>query len=197
MEISIAYQLFVSGASALMGLFLGAIYDIVRISRAIFGIRYVNKFTYHLKEIKLPLIKNPLLIERKRNKVLSNIFIFVTDIIYFLVITLIMMVFVYYINDGIVRWYIFAGAFLGMLLYYFTVGKLVISVSEYIVFFIKTTLSYLTWIFLWIISPALRFLKGIFSKIKQKLSTVKSKTNKTKKGLKIKENIYKIGKNAN
>lgn len=143
MEISFASQFLVALISVVLGLFLGALYDVIRIIRALFGISYVNKFTGKLKGIRLPFIKNPLTKEKRGARAFENIVIFITDILYFLIVTLIMMVYIYHINSGTVRWYIFLGAILGLLLYYVTLGRLVISISEYIVFFLKVAFSYL------------------------------------------------------
>ena len=168
MQIFLADQLRVTLLSILLGLGLGALYDIVRIFRTLLGVVYVNRFTDKLKKIKLPLIINPLLRQGKQRRIAENIMIFLTDILYFLTVTFVMIIYVYYVNSGIVRWYIFAGAIFGMLTYYVFVGKLVISVSECIAFFLKVVFLYLAF---FISRPFLllyRKIKPYFQKIKSR-----------------------------
>ena len=191
MQIFLADQLRVTLLSILLGLGLGALYDIVRIFRTLLGVVYVNRFTDKLKSIKLPLIKNPLLRERKKRRIAENIMIFITDILYFLTVTFVMIIYVYYVNSGIVRWYIFAGAIFGMLTYYVFVGKLVISVSECIAFFLKVVFLYLAF---FISRPFLllyRKIKPYFQKIK---SIKKNNKKSVEKIEKHRCQLYKMGK---
>lgn len=194
MEISIVDQLIVSAMSLVLGIVFGAIYDIVRIWRTFLGIDYESKGVERLRRLKFPLIKNPLTKKEKQGKLAQGIVLFITDIIYFLAITIIMIIFVYYVNSGVVRWYIFIGAMLGLLIYYFTVGKIVISVSEYIKFGIKVVMSYLVYFILRPFAPIVNFLKTKFIKIREKIS-IRKETKKPKIELKNRKNVYKIGKN--
>ena len=73
MQIFLADQLRVTLLSILLGLGLGALYDIVRIFRTLLGVVYVNRFTDKLKKIKLPLIINPLLRQGKQRRIAENI----------------------------------------------------------------------------------------------------------------------------
>lgn len=191
MEISFAEQLLVALNSVLLGLGLGAFYDLIRIVRVLLGVSYVNKFNLRLKNIRLPLIKNPLNSDRKKKKIAEGIMIFITDIVYFFVATLVMTIYTYHINFGIVRWYIFAGAIVGVLFYYVTLGKLVISISECIAFFTKVAFLYLVYF----ISRPFSFLyvkiKPCFLKIK--LLKIKHKKSENKI-LKCRAELYKIGK---
>ncbi|MBQ3040991.1 MAG: spore cortex biosynthesis protein YabQ [Clostridia bacterium] len=194
MEISIVDQLIVSAMSLVLGIVFGAIYDIVRIWRTFLGIDYESKGVERLRRLKFPLIKNPLTKKEKQGKLAQGIVLFITDIIYFLAITIIMIIFVYYVNSGVVRWYIFIGAMLGLLIYYFTVGKIVISVSEYIKFGIKVVMSYLVYFILRPFAPIVNFLKTKIIKIREKIS-IRKETKKPKMELKNRKNVYKIGKN--
>ena len=194
MEISIVDQLIVSAMSLVLGIVFGAIYDIVRIWRTFLGIDYESKGVERLRRLKFPLIKNQLTKKEKQGKLAQGIVLFITDIIYFLAITIIMIIFVYYVNSGVVRWYIFIGAMLGLLIYYFTVGKIVISVSEYIKFGIKVVMSYLVYFILRPFAPIVNFLKTKIIKIREKIS-IRKETKKPKIELKNRKNVYKIGKN--
>lgn len=173
MEVSLIQQLTVSLYSVIMGAVFGLIYDIFRISRIFFGINYVNRFTEKIKNIKLPLIENPMIRESKiRNESFKSVVVGIGDILYFTVITPIAVIFVYHFNNGNVRWYIIAGIAIGFTVSYFTVGKIIISVSEYIVFFIKIFFSYVSY---FILSPLKRAFLFLFGKTKKFLGFLKSK----------------------
>lgn len=195
MDVSIASQLTSALISAILGLCLGALYDIIRIWRALLGIRYVNKFTRRLKEIRLPLIKNPLSKSKKENKIAENIIMLITDILYFLLVTFVMMIFIYHINSGIVRWYIFAGVIIGFFIYYFTLGKIVISFSEYVVFGIKTIRSYLFFFISRPFLPISRKIKNILPKLKYKIKEKRAKKKINKIPQDKRKELMKIGKN--
>ena len=176
MQIFLADQLRVTLFSILIGVALGALYDVVRIFRTSLGVVYVNRFTDKLKGIKLPLIKNPLLRQEKKRRIAENVMIFITDILYFLVATFVMMVYVYYVNSGVARWYIFVGSVLGIFAYYVSIGKLVISISECISFFIKVLISYLAF---FISRPFLL----LYRKLKPCFEKIKSRKKKNKKSI--------------
>lgn len=172
---SITDQVVTTLFSALLGITLGALYDVIRISRAIFGIVYKNRFTEKLKLLKLPLIENPINYAKKSGKIKESVVLFLTDVIYFLIVTFVMIIFVYHVGDGVVRWYIFAGVMSGIMLYYFTLGKIVISISEYITFFIRVFLKYVIFFMTRPIAFLFKYLKIFKFKIKK---SIKNKINK-------------------
>ena len=106
---------------------------------------------------------------------------FITDILYFLVITPIFMIFLYHQNNGIVRWFILFGAILGFLLYYFTLGKLIISVSEYIAFAVKVVFMHIIFFISRPFVPIARFIKTKISKIKASVKNAISRSKEKKK----------------
>lgn len=173
MEVSIGNQLLIAVYSLLYGVVLGAVYDAFRIGRIFFGINYVNRFTGHIKCIKLPLISNPMLNDAiGKSQRYKNTVVFIGDVLYFVLITPPSTVFVYAFNNGNVRWYLFFGIVAGFATYYFTVGRLVISVSEYIVFSVKVLFSYVAYFTVRPIKKAANFL---FSKIRKAACYIKSK----------------------
>lgn len=173
MEVSLTQQLAVTLYSVLAGAVFGLLYDVLRISRIFLGINYVNKFTEKIKDIKLPLIENPMMrTTKKRKEKFKKIAVGIGDILYFIIITPIAVVFTYHVNNGSIRWYLVFGMAAGFTLYYFTLGKIIISVSEYIVFFIKTVFSYLSYFILRPIKRGALFLLG---KIKKLFVFIKSK----------------------
>lgn len=193
MEVSLIQQLTVTLYSVLAGVVFGLLYDVLRISRIFLGINYVNKFTEKIKDIKLPLIDNPMRrTTKKREEKFKAVAVGIGDILYFLIITPIAVVFTYHVNNGSIRWYLVFGMAAGFALYYFTLGKIIISVSEYIVFFIKTVFSYLSYL---ILRPIKRGALFLFGKIKKLFVFIKSKIPKIqfkiKKRAKEKKNTPK------
>ena len=193
MEVSLIQQLTVTLYSVLAGVIFGLLYDVLRISRIFLGINYVNKFTEKIKDIKLPLIENPMMRTTKnREEKFKKIAVGIGDILYFLIITPIAVVFTYHVNNGSIRWYLVFGMAAGFTLYYFTLGKIIISVSEYIVFFIKTVFSYLSYL---IIRPIKRGALFLLGKIKKLFVFIKSKIPKIqfkiKKRAKEKKNVQR------
>jgi hypothetical protein len=191
MEVSFSEQINVALMSVVLGLAFGAIYDDVRIFRTLLGVSYVNKFSDRLKKVKLPFIKNPYNFQKSKRKIAENVMVFVTDMAYFLVITAVMIVYTYHVNSGIVRWYIFGGAIVGILLYYVTLGRLIISVSECIAFFIRAFFLYIAF---FLSKPFLI----LCLKTKPYFKKIKSTKNKDKKSNQKTSNrrveLYKLGK---
>ena len=123
MEISLAHQFTVALLSVILGLLLGLLYDCVRITRCLFGIEYKGIIFKRLQ---------PQHSIKSIGKVYESLLMGITDLIYFALCGIIMSIFVYFVNSGNVRWYIFLGAGVGFFLYYVTVGRMVISLSSVI-----------------------------------------------------------------
>ena len=134
MEVSMLEQLFIFLESVLIGAFLGVVYDFVRSVKTCLGVPYTTKLTEKLKGIRFKYIRNPLV---KKPSGFNGVITFISDIIYFLIATLVLMVFLYYKNNGIVRWYVFLGAIIGMLIYYVSIGKLIGMGIEVLFFFAR------------------------------------------------------------
>ena len=127
MEISLTHQFVVLLSSIAFGMLLGLLYDCVRIVRCLCGIQYK-------RPIKLFKVRSG---EKRVGKLYESIVMGITDLLYFLIAAVIMCVFVYFINNGKVRWYIYSGSAVGFALYYFTIGKIVISLSSIIAYGIR------------------------------------------------------------
>ena len=133
---SFVHHITVSVLAFLLGAFFGAVYDVIRIIRLFFGIRNYNVFekigkTYIRKFEE----------EKKIGKVYESIVVGVTDLIFFAIISIFMMIFVHLANSGIVRWYIYVMAVLGFISYYKTIGKVVLSLFVPIVYYVKKAVS--------------------------------------------------------
>lgn len=131
--IVILYQLQITLYALVLGLFFGVLYDVLRITRMLAGITPV-----HVKHIswigRLPV--------RRIGKIgkgpLSQLlFVHLLDIIYGLCTGACFCIFLYALNNGRFRWYLLLGCALGFLAYYFSVGKLVLYLSGYIVAFLR------------------------------------------------------------
>lgn len=130
-------------ASFLFGVVLGGFYDLLRISRVLLGInRYTDaasapafcpRFCKPSREKKL----------RPAGRVLQNGILVVQDVLFCLVAGMLIAILLFSQNNGEFRWFVPVGLAIGFASYYFTVGKLVITASEYIVFALKTAFLYL------------------------------------------------------
>ncbi len=102
----------------------------------------------------------------------KNIAIFIQDVLYFLVCSPLLFVFMLNTTDGKVRIYIFVGAFLGFLLYYFTLGMLIRKISIFIINIIKLGLRK---IYRYILYPVFKFMHFILKSIKKFLKHLQNK----------------------
>ncbi len=128
-------QLFFTALYAIVvGIVLGVLYDVFRIQRISMSRDY--HFTVMRKRENnsktLNLLTNFLLSDK-----LKSVIIFIEDVAFFVLSAVIVIIFIYQSNSGIIRWFELSGAVLGFILYYFTVGRLVVSLSEYIIFAVR------------------------------------------------------------
>lgn len=123
------------------GLILGVVNDLNRIIRVFCGVKYSEKRFGKLYELVLPVVRRPLI--RKENnfhKKALAVLIFFQDIAFFIFASVGIILLNYEFNEGRFRFFVVIAVILGFLLYYFTVGKVVMTVSEGIAFFVKATL---------------------------------------------------------
>ena len=143
---SLAYMLLLS---FLLGATLGAIYDAVRIIRVFFALGEGSKSKFALsamEKLKLPWLDKEKLIKKiakKKKRVALPLVFFVLDFFYALLCGCAFILLEYYANDGTPRAFSFFGVLLGFLLYYFTLGRLVLAISERIAFAVRIVLAYL------------------------------------------------------
>ncbi len=127
--------------SFLFGAFLGILNDASRIVRVFFGVRYGGKSVRSLYTRDLPIIHRPLSGE-ERGKIgqgALSVLIFFQDLFLFIFAGVGCVLLHYEYNSGRFRFFSLPAIVLGFLLYYFTVGKLIMALSERIVFVIKAT----------------------------------------------------------
>ena len=168
MEILIKNQLITALFSVFIGIAIGVIYDIFKIFRILSGLDFSNKFQEKIEALALPVIKKIKIKKEKKLSIKDKILYFWWDLLFFIAITPIMLIFIYATSSGVVRWYIIGGAFLGYIIYYLTVSRLISVMCEYIAFIIKIIFAY-----------AIHFLKLPFKKLmlalKRKIISFKKK----------------------
>ena len=119
--------------SALIGILIGMIYDVFRILRA----------------------ATPDIIKGTRAE---TVIVFFEDILFWLIASVVFIIFIYYANKGHTRLIMIADAALGFLAYYFTLGRLVMLCSGYIIKAVRYFLKLLRKIF---INPLIFVLTGV------------------------------------
>lgn len=131
-----------------VGAGVGLIYDGIRLSRAIVGIRYTDRLSRRFSTVHFPLIgilpqkEAP---QRKRREFFISLYVAMGDVLFFLLASVATVVYLYHANDGIVRWYLLSGLFLGFLLYYVTVGKITVNLFEVITLAFRVLLAYVAY----------------------------------------------------
>ena len=120
-----------------LGIAFGVLYDVFRITRVMLGTEYkgAKKSSDFLYSKKYPLIGS--IKKKKSKKALLNIAVIRGDLVYCFLIGICLCIFFYYTNDGEVRPGALVVVFLGFLLYYNTIGRIVIFFAETICILLK------------------------------------------------------------
>ncbi|MBQ8207736.1 MAG: hypothetical protein IJZ89_03270 [Clostridia bacterium] len=148
-----------------LGLCLGALYDVFRITRVMFGVSYGGKSADHLYSREYPLIGK---LKRKKSLVhrrFLDIIIAVGDVFFCLIAGSAFSVFIYYTNDGIFRFQAFAAAVFGFFVYYKTLVSIIIFFAEIICICLKI----ITKIFLYTIAFPFKIMYNIFITLVRKV----------------------------
>ena len=167
--------------SFLLGAFLGILNDVSRIVRVFFGVRYGGPSFRSLYARELPIIHRPLSV-KERGKISDgalSVLIFFQDLFLFAFAAVGCVLLHYEYNSGRFRFFSLPAMVLGFLLYYFTVGKLIMALSERIVFAIKAILLIVGSILMRPILAFCRFFNKKLTKIAKKFRKVIA--NRTKK----------------
>lgn len=106
--------------------------------------------------------------------------IILEDVLFFIVSAVITYLFMLSTIYGQVRGFIIIGETMGFVIYYFTIGKLVISASKVIINIVKKILILLFKIF---ILPFIKIFKFIFKKINRKRIAINQKIRKVNKNI--------------
>lgn len=139
MEISPIKLAFLLLFSFLLGLKIGIFYDANRIIRVFCGRKYSKGTFDKLYGLKLPFIRRQVV--RKNSSKLSDFaqktIEAVGDVMCVIATTVGVLVLNYSYNSGRFRFFTVLGALAGFLVYYFTVGKLIMLISEPTVILVK------------------------------------------------------------
>jgi len=119
MEVFIVDQIKTLAESCILGLIFGAGYDIIKIIRLLCGIVSCSGCE-SAKHGRIPFV----------------IFL-VTDLAYMILITFTYSVFLYHNNNGVFRFYLFTACLCGFILYYRTIGRLVMYMADTIINILK------------------------------------------------------------
>ncbi len=156
--------------SFFFGILLGILNDVNRIVRVFFGVSYSQKSFRSLYARDLPLIHRPL-VRREQGKVKKgalSVLIFFQDLLLLTVGGVGTVLLQYQYNSGRFRFFCLPAMILGFVLYYFTVGRGVMLISEAIVFVLRAT-------FLILASCILRPFVKIFRIFVKKIKKIKKK----------------------
>lgn len=167
--------------SFLFGAFLGILNDVSRIVRVFFGVRYGGTSFRSLYARDLPIIHRPLS-TRERGKIgdgALSVLIFFQDLFLFVFAAVGCVLLHYEYNSGRFRFFSLPAMVIGFLLYYFTVGKLIMALSERIVFVIKAIILIVGSILMRPILAFCRFFNKKLTKTAKKFRKVIA--NRTKK----------------
>ena len=149
------------------GAVCGVLNDVNRLVRVLFGVRYRKDSLKGLYKIKLPIVGRSLseIKESRLKRLLLPVIIFVQDVFLFLFFSVGVVMINYYFNDGRVRIYTPIVAICGFLIYYFTLGRLVLYFSEALAFALRG----IFFVFLSIFYRPIRFFVDFLVKIIKKM----------------------------
>lgn len=141
MEISQSVYGLVFIYSLIIGALLGIVYDIFRIQRITMA-----SDVKHLQIIK-------------------DIIIFIEDIIFSVISAVVIIIMIFHVNNGRIRWFALFGAGIGFLIYYHTAGRIVMICSERIIAFIRYCIRmikrFIYKFFIYPIISAVKFIAGL------------------------------------
>lgn len=143
MEISPYMLMLLLIYSFVFGMSAGVFNDINRITRAMMGVKYSGKAFERLYRIELPFVGRLSSSgkEKRLKRTVESAVIFLQDILLFAYLGCGTVILNYYLNRGQLRLYTIAAMAVGFAIYYFTLGRLVIFLSEGIIFFIRAALK--------------------------------------------------------
>lgn len=132
MEISPIKIFYMVAASVFLGICAGALNDLNRIVRMLFGQTYGKSGFGSLYNIKLPISRRQLGEMRKypQKRGAFYVVVFFQDVILFFASAVGISLLNYYFNNGRARIFTPVAVIIGFLIYYFTVGKLILYLSD-------------------------------------------------------------------
>ena len=140
MDISQAALAWLYLYALLLGIGLGLVYDLLRITRVFLGAHYSRRAARRLQEISLPLLRAR---KKKTESRALGLVIFLEDLLFCLFAAVAIILLFYEANRGKIRFPALLCVGVGFLLYRSTLGRLVMLFSEVIAFAIETAGRYL------------------------------------------------------
>lgn len=129
-------------ASFFFGAVAGVLYDTVRLQRVLLGIcRYSSAEAAPVFRPKFCRARRKKPKSERRRKA-EALLLAVQDIVFCICVGAMVAVLLFYRNEGEFRGFVLVGVVLGFTAYYFTVGKLIVWGSEYVIFALRTALLY-------------------------------------------------------
>ena len=128
---------------------LGGVWDVFRITRVFLGIHYPSRSVTRWYETPLPLLHRPVSRPHPASKrllpphLLRGAVIFVEDALFGVLCGCTMTLLIYFTNDGIFRAMAPLGMLSGFLIYYHTLGRVILSLSQIVVFLLRAARCYL------------------------------------------------------
>ncbi len=150
MWFSVSEHLRVTLYSFFIGLLLGVLYDVIRLTRITLGLAVYSNVSERLYRHRLPFIRESrayIGCGSGKGK-FAGALIFIGDIVYALVSAAVYSVFLFHAIRGQVRWYFIASSAVGFFAYYFTVSCFFLTVLEVVVFVLRAAVRYITELFL-------------------------------------------------
>lgn len=160
-----------------LGVGLGAVYDVLRISRIFLGVHYSRRMVKKLRNISFPLLPKR---KEKHESRLLGLVIFLQDFFFCVLCGVSLVLLFYEVNSGNFR---LSAAFCvggGFLLYRYTLGRLVMLFSEVIAMAIEVILRYILFFFFLPFRCAFRFLKNITRRLLRHLRKKQQKNQRAR-----------------
>jgi len=127
------------------GAMCGAVYDMIRILRVLMNVSAYTHVGRHVGEIRFPVIGAV----KKRmtpSRIGKLLILGIGDILFFVITACLFSIFLANTVSGVFRWFFLIAAGVGFVLYYFSVGKLVMLASEIIAAVVCTAARYMLWL---------------------------------------------------
>lgn len=157
-------------ASFLWGITVGIFNDLNRIFRVLLFTDAITDRVQKYYELELPIVKSSLnnklrLGTKKRNRLRYNCMLALQDFFLTLVYIVGLVFLNYELNKGDFRFFTVIFSLSGAVLYYFTVGKIVFNLSEFICFIIRAIFVIVFYVFFTPIMYILTKIRRFFEKI--------------------------------
>ncbi len=154
MDISQSALAWLYACACLLGAFLGAVYDCLRITRVFLGVHYSRRASKRLTALSLPLL--PKRKKRTESRALGTV-VFFEDLFFCIFAGVCIILLFYQLNNGKFRFPVLLSAGTGFLLYRQTLGRCVMLFSEVIAFAIECAVRYAVFFLLFPFCALLRW----------------------------------------